>query len=184
MRCKECNVDLGEEYTKCPLCGADAVNEEPHLKGITTAQYPKYSPSLLTEKNEYHPTFPQKYVFRVCAILSIVLGLISYIGVIFARDSGFSFALLFEYAVPVLMGISSLFYFFYSFKEKGRLLHSVLSLLATIVVSAVFAVVAAIAHTGVMTTLASLALGVVLFVIVLILKPERTKEQLKAAFKL
>ena len=39
MRCKECNVDLGENYTKCPLCGAEAVDEAPVIEGNGTAEY-------------------------------------------------------------------------------------------------------------------------------------------------
>ncbi len=40
MRCVECNVDLGEEYTICPLCGAAAVNEKARFEGFKTAEYP------------------------------------------------------------------------------------------------------------------------------------------------
>ena len=49
MRCNECNVDLGEEYTKCPLCGADAVADEISanlevLVGTTEESSPKAEP--------------------------------------------------------------------------------------------------------------------------------------------
>lgn len=40
MRCRECNVDLSETYTKCPLCGSEACDDEPRVKGITPAPYP------------------------------------------------------------------------------------------------------------------------------------------------
>ena len=40
MRCRECNVDLSETYTKCPLCGAKAYEDEAQLKGISPAPYP------------------------------------------------------------------------------------------------------------------------------------------------
>lgn len=186
MRCTECNVDLGEEYTKCPLCGADAVDEEPHLKGIKTAQYPKYDPSLLTEKNKYHPTFPQKYVFRVCTAFSVILVIIAIVLSPFFSDKigVFSFKNVMQCAVPALMGISSLFYFFYSFKEKGRLLHSILSLLATEIVLLIFTVVAVISHSGTVEMIIVLAVCTILFVIVFASKPTRVKEQLKATFKL
>ena len=39
-RCKTCNIDLGEEYTICPLCGEKSVNEEKKIKGLVTAPYP------------------------------------------------------------------------------------------------------------------------------------------------
>lgn len=46
MRCLECNVDLGEEYSRCPLCGAKADNTPPVLEGMRTAEYPpvRYRP--------------------------------------------------------------------------------------------------------------------------------------------
>lgn len=39
-RCKECNIDLGEEYTICPLCGKESINAEKKIKDFVTAPYP------------------------------------------------------------------------------------------------------------------------------------------------
>lgn len=174
MRCNECNVDLGEEYTKCPLCGADASPDEPKLKGIKTAEYPKYDKSLLDEPLEYRPTFPQKYVLRLCLCTCVVC--------IAAAIS--SVGWLWVHGVPAVMTFSSLFYFIYSFKEKGRLLHSALGLLSTGAFLVVFTVAAAIAKSGLKTMLIALAFCAVLFGVLALLKPERVKEQLKAAFSL
>jgi hypothetical protein len=44
MRCKECNADLGENYSRCPLCGSVPTDEEPKLKGITTAPFSTDTP--------------------------------------------------------------------------------------------------------------------------------------------
>lgn len=52
MRCLKCNVDLGETYTLCPLCGEKASNDEPLLKGFTVASYPKNSPVKPPEKEK------------------------------------------------------------------------------------------------------------------------------------
>ncbi len=52
MRCTECNVDLGDEYQRCPLCGSDAVNESPVIGGMRTSEYPDVV---------YKP-YPKKYV--------------------------------------------------------------------------------------------------------------------------
>ena len=41
MRCKNCNVDLPEEYTHCPLCNEKATPCESEIKGIRIAEYPK-----------------------------------------------------------------------------------------------------------------------------------------------
>ena len=40
-RCTKCDVDLGEEYTVCPLCGSSAVSDEKKIHGFKTAEYPK-----------------------------------------------------------------------------------------------------------------------------------------------
>ncbi len=42
MRCKECNVDLGENVTVCPLCHAKATPEKPVIEGMRVAEYPEY----------------------------------------------------------------------------------------------------------------------------------------------
>lgn len=39
-RCISCNIDLGEEYTVCPLCGEKTANEAKLIKGLKTAEYP------------------------------------------------------------------------------------------------------------------------------------------------
>lgn len=184
MRCNECNVDLGEEYTKCPLCGAAAVNDEPKLKGIKTAQYPKYDEALLSEKAKYHPTFPQKYVFRICALTSVVLMIISGILSKSALSQSTSNVVLLGYFVPGIMTVSSIFYFLYAFKENSRLIHSAVSLLATVVTLAIFTVITAIAFAEIKTMLIAFALSAVLFIVLFICKPERVKEQLKATFQL
>lgn len=40
MRCKQCNVDLPETYTRCPLCGNTPSDEEPKIKGLQAVPYP------------------------------------------------------------------------------------------------------------------------------------------------
>ena len=40
MRCTACNVDLAETYTKCPLCGAAAVDEPAKITAFRVAPYP------------------------------------------------------------------------------------------------------------------------------------------------
>lgn len=41
MRCRECNVDVSENYKKCPLCGSKVYDDEPRVKGIKAAPYPE-----------------------------------------------------------------------------------------------------------------------------------------------
>lgn len=53
MRCRHCDVDLSETYTKCPLCGEKAADDEPRLKGLKNAPYPHNVPTeVQTVKKE------------------------------------------------------------------------------------------------------------------------------------
>lgn len=66
MRCKCCDVDLSETYSKCPLCGADAVEEEVRLKGLKNAPYPHNSPvqdAENTKKTNYGFSFEKIKAF-------------------------------------------------------------------------------------------------------------------------
>lgn len=49
MRCKECNVDLPENYTLCPLCNNPASDDEVKIKGITAVPYPLNAPDKEAE---------------------------------------------------------------------------------------------------------------------------------------
>ncbi len=58
MRCRECNVDLAESYTCCPLCGGAAYPDEAVIKGIKDAPYPKDVPvKPATEPENPKPAF-------------------------------------------------------------------------------------------------------------------------------
>lgn len=48
MRCTKCNVDLAESYSRCPLCGADAVDEPAKLQNIKEAPYADSIPTAYT----------------------------------------------------------------------------------------------------------------------------------------
>ena len=69
MRCKNCNVDLPEEYTHCPLCNEKAINEEPLIKGIKIAEYPKVE-TVPYKRNSF-----MKFIilWAVAVIASVVL---------------------------------------------------------------------------------------------------------------
>lgn len=68
MRCKKCNVDLGEEYKRCPLCGSPAENEEPLIKGQRTAEYP----DIVYRKNPpwYFGIFSAVYLISSAAAIA------------------------------------------------------------------------------------------------------------------
>lgn len=41
MRCRECNIDLPDNYTACPLCSSAVFDDECLIKDIRTAEYPR-----------------------------------------------------------------------------------------------------------------------------------------------
>ena len=67
MRCLKCNVDLGDEYQLCPLCGSQAAYDKPVIKGMRTAEYPDV---------EYRP-YPKRIVlgFFIAYVLACAAGM-------------------------------------------------------------------------------------------------------------
>lgn len=57
MRCNKCNVDLGENYKICPLCGSDAADEKARLQGIATAEYSSAKPVKLEDAPKAKKSF-------------------------------------------------------------------------------------------------------------------------------
>ena len=40
MRCRECNIDVADNITRCPLCGAEVFDDEPALGELSNIPYP------------------------------------------------------------------------------------------------------------------------------------------------
>ena len=69
MRCRKCNVDIAEEYIRCPLCCSEAFNDEPLINGIVTAEFPR-----ITEKKKTLNLFPVFLaVWAVVGVISVIL---------------------------------------------------------------------------------------------------------------
>ena len=69
MRCRDCKVDLPDNYTACPLCGAKTHADAPSIPGIRYSECPKVKTA------KYYPNpFPIFLgIWAVCAIVSIAL---------------------------------------------------------------------------------------------------------------
>ena len=172
MRCNECNVDLGEEYTKCPLCGAPAVDDEPVLKGIATAEYPK---RYNTEKKKRKYDFPLKFVLRASFAVCAVLGILA----IFVSDK------LWIFAVPALIIFNAAVYFISGiFEKKGKLLHSLVALLATDGFSLITVIISAICGVGLLWSARAFFVCGALTVILCFARRKRAASQLRALFSL
>lgn len=174
MRCLKCNVDLGEEYTRCPLCGEKASNTPPVLSGFKTAEYPQYDEKTAFEKAKFKRSFPMKYLLRAAVLLCVLFGVLALFGL----------KPLWNIGVPVIFAATSAAYFVFSLFEKGRLLHSGVALLATFFASLPFLLAALIAKSGVSAMAVCVLLCLVFFLLAWAIKPARMKEQMKAIFVL
>lgn len=173
MRCNECNVDLGEEYTKCPLCGAEASDDEPHLAGIKTAAYPIYDNDI--KKKKYKYDFPLKFVLRISMAVCAVLGIVSL----------FTIGELWTYGCAAIVLLNSVIYFISGiFEEKGMLLHSLVALFSTFAFSLVTVIVSGIANCGFGESARALAVCAVLLVILCLIRRKRAAAQIRALFSL
>lgn len=173
LRCKACNVDLGEGYTVCPLCGEKATYEDVTLKNIKAAEYPKYA-SGTTKKKKIEADFPQKYFIRISMFICVILFIVSL----------FSAAVLFEKVVPAILIVNAAFCFVCGLLEKGRLLHSSVALLSVFAFSVVFGLLGLFTKLSATGILVSLAVCAALFIILFAVKPQRLKEQMKALFSI
>lgn len=174
MRCPDCNVDLGEEYTRCPLCSGKATDEKPVLSGFVTAEYPEYDESTAFKKARFKCSFPLKYLLR--AVLVLCAG--------FAVAALFGVEKLWTIGVPVSLALTAAVYFANGLFEKGKLLHSAVALLATLASAGVFTLIALIAKSGVSGMADSLLVCLAFFLLLWAIKPKRVKEQFKALFVL
>lgn len=172
MRCNECNVDLGEEYTKCPLCGAAAVSDEPVLKGIETAAYPE---QYNIEKKKRKYDFPLKFVLRFSFAVCLILGVLA----VFLSDK------LWIFGVPAVIAFNAILYFISGiFEKKGKLLHSLVALLATDGFSLLTFIISGICGTGLLWSARAFFVCGALTVILCLFRRKRAGAQLRALFSL
>ncbi|MGN0467400.1 MAG: hypothetical protein ACI4GY_01585 [Acutalibacteraceae bacterium] len=175
MRCKDCGVDLGEEYKTCPLCGAKASDEEAVLKNIKTVLYPKYEK---VEKSVVKAP-PRcetvcKYVSRSFVVLSALLILLSLFGL---KALG-------EIAAPAVMIISSLFCFVCALVEKSTLLHCSVNLFSGFVFSLIFCLIAYLFKMNLTFYFAAIISCALLILVLAVIKPKKLKQQLCAIFRM
>lgn len=69
MRCRECKIDVPENYTACPLCGAKTYPDEPMIQGIRYSECPRVE----TEKYKRNPFFVFLGVWAVVFVVTFVL---------------------------------------------------------------------------------------------------------------
>lgn len=167
MRCSNCNVDLSDNATACPLCGAPAENVPPVLDGIKEAPYPEKTEKLREPKERI---LPNKWVLRVAAVLCLLFFI-----------SGNS--LLYSLLSPLILCGVAIYLFICGLKEKGHLLHSAVALLAQIGVEALLLVLFLIFRRNCNTTLFITIVTIALTVILYALRSDRFTEQMKALFR-
>ncbi len=138
MRCSQCNVDLGENVTVCPLCHAKAVQENPVLEGLRVAEYPKYGKlrplKYYIKKND---VYFGKYV--MWAVLALTVAVIS-VSFLMSKMSFGVYTVL-----PALYSLSAVVYFVTSLISKKNGVRSAIYLITLAVFSLIIVAVGYIA---------------------------------------
>lgn len=113
MRCKECNVDLGENVTVCPLCGGKASDDKPLIENMKVAEYP-----------EYGELRPLKYYIQKNDVYFgkwLMLGVVICSAIILAVSKMMNFFNTALYVVlPMLFAAAAIVYLVTSFADKKR----------------------------------------------------------------
>ncbi len=130
MRCKECNVDLGENVKVCPLCHANASEEKAHIEGMQVAEYPQYGElrplKYYIRKDDAY--FGKYIMWAVLAISAAVL----------SSSFAFNFVETAVYTVlPAIFGAAGAVYFITSFINKKYGVKSAIYLIALSVFSVI-----------------------------------------------
>lgn len=128
MRCAECNVDLAENVSVCPLCGANAVDEKPLLEGLRTAEYPEYGElrplKYYIKKNDVY--FGKYLMWAILAVTAVTLTVASCLD---------AMSLALYTILPALFGASTVVYFVSSMISKKNGVKSAIYLITLAVFS-------------------------------------------------
>ena len=139
MRCLKCNVDLGEQYTVCPLCASRAIDEPPVLKGLKTSEYPEISGLRPYSKRHLVPhgkTF-NHYVFLIAVLLSL-LAVCPGIWLFWSASYAFSVA------IPSLCIAAEIAMLIKIFTWQAMRVNAVVYLLSLVFINTLLAVAAAV----------------------------------------
>ena len=178
MRCKECNVDLGENVKVCPLCKSNAVDDKPLIENIKTAEYPEYKElrplKYYIQKND---VYFGKWLMLGIVVLSLVLLLVSHI---------FNFFNVALYTVlPIIYALSSVVYFVSSLKDSKNHVKGAIYLIALAVFGVIIAAVGYITTHGIgraYFALASAALSLLSLMMLSTKYPKEIDEELSGRF--
>ena len=168
MRCPQCKIDLGESVRICPLCGAEAVDEAPALPELHEAPYPDYSNVAPRKPRGKKPAPGWMRAGLILAAISVLLGQSN----------------LWTVVTPVCLIAAAVGYFCYGCREKGALMHSAVTLLASFAFQLLYFLWALIHHMSLPQILLSMTVTVVLLAILYLKFPERVEAQREATFHL
>ena len=168
MRCNQCNVDLGESVSVCPLCGAEAVEEAPVLPELHEAPYPDYTNVTPQKRRRKKPGPGWLRAGLILSALCLLLGQSN----------------LWTVVTPVCLIAVTVGYFCYGLKEKGSLMHSSVALLVSLLVQLLFFLWALAHRMSLPQILLSMTVTAVLLAILYLKFPERVEAQMEATFHL
>ena len=75
MRCRECNIDVADNISCCPLCGAEVFEDAPALPQLGDIPYPSSYQPYPKEKRTFTSFSAAKYSARAAAAVGSVLNI-------------------------------------------------------------------------------------------------------------
>ena len=70
MRCRECNIDVADNISCCPLCGAEVFDDAPALPQLGDIPYPSSYQPYPKEKRTFTSFSAAKYSARAAALFA------------------------------------------------------------------------------------------------------------------
>lgn len=174
MRCRECNIDVAENVTRCPLCGAKVFDDAPLLPELGDIPYPQGVSPAPKEKREITPFTVAKYAARAAVVGG---GALNAVGRIAKKEKLVSTAA----TVSAVSGAAALYS---CLAEKGELMKGALPLLTDLAAAASCALPCGKKHTANRTALAATAACAAFLAAAYSSAPDKMREQFKAAFRI
>ncbi len=174
MRCRECNIDVADNITRCPLCGAEVFDDEPALGELSNIPYPTSCLPYPTEKRVFTPFTAAKY----CACAAVAAGTVLNAAGRAAKNEKLISA---GAALAAASGAVSLFS---CLTEKGELMKGSMPLLVSTAAAVSCALPHGKKHAVNRAAAAAVGASAVMNAVAFLSDPDGMKEQYKAAFRI
>lgn len=174
MRCRECNIDVADNISRCPLCGAEVFDDAPALPELVDIPYPSSYQPYPEEKRAFTPFTAAKYCARAAAAVGTALNIA---GRAAKKEPLIS-------AASAMSAASGAVALFSCLTEKGELMKGSMPLLVSTATAVSCALPHGKKHAVNRAAIASVGALAVMNAVAFLSDSESVKEQYKAAFRI